>query len=80
MNKSFKIAIAGLGTVGAGLVRLLNKNRVPISLRCGREIQVIGVSARDPDRDRGIDTSDFDWFDDPVRMACLLYTSDAADE
>lgn len=65
-----KVAIAGLGTVGAGLVRLLQENGKAISQRCGTEIVVTAVSARDRAKDRGITLDQsVAWFDDPVVMA-----------
>ena len=65
-----KIAIAGLGTVGAGLVRLLQDNRSALEQRCGCPIGISAVSARDRSKDRGIALDDtVAWFDDPVAMA-----------
>ena len=49
------VAIAGLGTVGAGVMRLLTENAALIGSRAGRPIQVVAVSARDRTRDRGVD-------------------------
>ena len=59
-----RIAIAGLGTVGAGVIRLLNTNRDLIAARAGRAIEVVAVSARDRSRNRGVDLSNFAWEDD----------------
>jgi homoserine dehydrogenase len=65
-----KIAIAGLGTVGAGLVRLLQENSAELAQRCGCEIIVSAVSARDKSKDRGIILGEnVAWYDDPVVMA-----------
>ncbi|MDC0033651.1 homoserine dehydrogenase [Alphaproteobacteria bacterium] len=65
-----KIAIAGLGTVGAGLVRLLQENSTMLEERCGVPINISAVSARDRSKDRGIVLGDnVIWFDDPVAMA-----------
>lgn len=64
-----KIGIAGLGTVGAGTVSLLHKNRELIEQRCGRSLKVTAVSARDKTRDRGINLSDVAWHDDPLALA-----------
>lgn len=69
MSEALKIAIAGLGTVGVGVVRVLTENGAQIARRCGRDIVVTAVSARDAKRDRGVDLSSFDWYDDPVAMA-----------
>ncbi|MEP3052273.1 MAG: homoserine dehydrogenase [Erythrobacter sp.] len=64
-----RIAIAGLGTVGAGVIRLLETNRDLIAARAGRPIEVVSVSARDRSKDRGIDLSAYDWADDMSAMA-----------
>ena len=69
MNQPLRIAIAGLGTVGAGTVKLLQGNGAAISARCGRAIAVTAVSARDRKKDRGLNLTGVTWFDDPVEMA-----------
>ncbi|MEL6878725.1 MAG: homoserine dehydrogenase, partial [Pseudomonadota bacterium] len=63
-----RIAIAGLGTVGAGVIRLLETNRELIAARAGRAIEVVSVSARDRSKDRGIDMSAYQWTDDMMAM------------
>ncbi|MFN0042639.1 MAG: homoserine dehydrogenase, partial [Alphaproteobacteria bacterium] len=69
MAQALRIAMAGLGTVGAGTVRLLVENADILSRRCGRALALTAVSARDRGRDRGVDISGCRWFDDPVCMA-----------
>jgi homoserine dehydrogenase len=69
MADALKIGVAGLGTVGASVVQLLEKHAGQIERRTGRSLTVTAVSARNRTRDRGIDTSGFTWFDDPVTMA-----------
>ncbi|MEL6737910.1 MAG: homoserine dehydrogenase, partial [Pseudomonadota bacterium] len=64
-----RIAIAGLGTVGAGVIRLLDTNRDLIAARAGRRIEVTAVSARDRSKDRGVDHQRFDWEDDMTALA-----------
>jgi len=64
-----KIALAGLGTVGAGTLRLLQKNADLIAGRCGRHIVVDAVSARDRRKDRGVDLSGVRWFSDATALA-----------
>ncbi len=69
MTAPLKIAVAGLGTVGAGLVRLLQQQAELLESRCSRRLEVTAVSARDRDRDRGVDLSAAAWFDSPEAMA-----------
>ncbi|PJI44014.1 MAG: homoserine dehydrogenase [Rhizobium sp.] len=69
MADALKIGIAGLGTVGASLVRILQQRSNELAVSCGRAIQITAVSARDRTKDRGVDLSGVTWFDDPVEMA-----------
>jgi len=64
-----KIAVAGLGTVGAGVLKILASDGGLIEQRCGRRIQVTAVSARDRTKDRGVALTGVRWFEDPVAMA-----------
>ena len=68
-DKPLRVGLAGLGTVGAGLVKLLAENAELVSRRAGRPIVVTAVSARDRTRDRGIDLSAFGWEDNAVDLA-----------
>jgi homoserine dehydrogenase len=63
-----KVAIAGLGTVGTGTVRLLQKNATLIAERAGQEIKIVAVSDRDKNRERGCDFSGVDWCDDAQQI------------
>lgn len=69
MSKALSIAVAGLGTVGAGTLRLLHEHADRIEQRCGRRVHVAAVSARDKNRDRNVDLGNAQWFDDAVKMA-----------
>ncbi len=64
-----RVGVAGLGTVGASLVGMLQKSGNELQRKHGRRIQVSAVSARSRSRDRGVDISDFEWHDDPVALA-----------
>jgi homoserine dehydrogenase len=64
-----RIGIAGLGTVGASVLRILRRRENALADRCGRAIRVTAVSARDRNRDRGVDLGGLSWFDDPVALA-----------
>ncbi|HKW54210.1 MAG TPA: homoserine dehydrogenase [Stellaceae bacterium] len=68
MQAPLKIAVAGLGTVGAGTVRLLQRNADLLERRSGRRLVVAAVAARDKRRDRGIDLSAVRWYGDAVAM------------
>jgi homoserine dehydrogenase len=69
MAEALRVGIAGLGTVGASVARVLRDKAAELTRQCGRDIVVSAVSARDPKRDRGVDVSAAKWFDDPVKMA-----------
>jgi homoserine dehydrogenase len=63
------VAVAGLGTVGGGVLKLLRDNADIITARAGRPIAVTAVSARDRTRDRGVSLSGLRWYEDPVALA-----------
>ncbi|WP_342644277.1 homoserine dehydrogenase [Rhodoligotrophos ferricapiens] len=64
-----RLGIAGLGTVGGGLLELLDQNREAVTLRAGRAVLPVAVSARSRGKSRKVDLSKLEWFDDPVRLA-----------
>ena len=66
MAEPLKIALAGLGTVGVGVIRLIEANAALITRRTGRPLQVTVVSARDRSKRRGVDLSSYAWEDDMV--------------
>ena len=68
-NSPLKIGIAGLGTVGVGVVKLLSQQADLISLRSGRDIVITTVSARVPSKDRGVDLGGVNWSYDPIELA-----------
>ncbi|HLS69204.1 MAG TPA: homoserine dehydrogenase, partial [Kiloniellales bacterium] len=69
MTGAIRIGVAGLGTVGGGLCRLIEENGALLAERCGRSLLVSAVSARDRRKDRGLDLEAARWFEDPVAMA-----------
>lgn len=69
MSEALRVGIAGLGTVGASVARVLADKAAELTRQCGRDIVVTAVAARDRSRDRGIDLSGAAWFDDPVALA-----------
>jgi homoserine dehydrogenase len=69
MADALKIGIAGLGTVGASLARIIQSRGKELAATCGRPVRIVAVSARNPMKDRGIDMSGIEWFAGPVDMA-----------
>ncbi len=67
--KPFCIGVAGLGTVGAGLVQLLQDNEDVITQRARRSIKIISVIASNKNKDRGVDLSPYEWADSLSAMA-----------
>lgn len=64
-----RLGLAGIGTVGAGVLRILQEHGELIAARAGRRIEVVAVSARDRHKDRGVDLSALAWHDEPVALA-----------
>ncbi|RAK52052.1 homoserine dehydrogenase [Phenylobacterium deserti] len=66
-GRTYRIGVAGLGTVGAGLLKFLGER--PDFAPAGGRAVVTGVSARSRSRKRPVDISNLPWFDDPVALA-----------
>ena len=64
-----RLGIAGLGTVGTGVVRIVRQKANLLAARSGRPVTISAVSARTRDKDRGVDIAAYDWEDDPVALA-----------
>ncbi|RJF87250.1 homoserine dehydrogenase [Oleomonas cavernae] len=71
MTEPLRLGIAGLGTVGGGLVRLLDAHGDRLALRTGRRIEIAAVCARDKTKDRGLGHAldGVRWHDDAVALA-----------
>ena len=67
-DKPFRLGIAGLGTVGRGVVKIIQNHAGALAMRAG-PIEVTCVSARDASKDRGVDVSGYDWVDNALDMA-----------
>jgi homoserine dehydrogenase len=67
--ETLTLGIAGIGTVGGGLLELLATNGAHFANIVGREIRVTGVSARSRTKARDAKIGDARWFDDPVALA-----------
>lgn len=69
MSQPLRLGIAGLGTVGTGVVKILRQKAALLSERAGRTIEISAVSARTRDKDRGVSLASYAWEDDPVALA-----------
>src|SRR5215468_11040066 len=69
MSQPLKLGVAGLGTVGAGLVQLFEEHGARLALALGREIKLAGVSARSRQKPRGIKLEGIAWFDAAEQLA-----------
>ena len=69
MVAPLKVGIAGLGTVGAEVVRLIETEAGMLSARCGRGVRVVAVTARSKAKKRGVDLRGIDWAKDPLALA-----------
>jgi homoserine dehydrogenase len=69
MATPLKVGLAGLGTVGASVVRLIDQQRAALALSCGRPIEIVAVTARSKVKNRGVDLKRFRWVKDPVTLA-----------
>jgi homoserine dehydrogenase len=69
MVAPLKVGLAGLGTVGASVVRLIAEQRAALTLRCGRPIEIVAVTARSRGKNRGVDLKGMRWAKDPLALA-----------
>ncbi len=64
-----RLGLAGLGTVGMGVIKIVQEKADLLALRAGRPVEIVAVSARSKGKDRGFDLSGYAWEDDPVKLA-----------
>ena len=69
MVAPLKLGIAGLGTVGAEVVRLIEGQSRALSARCGRPVRVVAVTARSKAKKRGLHLDGIDWAKNPLDLA-----------
>ncbi|MDO5759210.1 MAG: homoserine dehydrogenase [Rhodobacterales bacterium] len=69
MNDPLRLGIAGLGTVGTGVVRIIRQKADLLARRAGRPVTISAVSARSRGKERGVPLGDYAWEDDPVALA-----------
>src|SRR5499425_2475204 len=69
MAAPLKAGVAGLGTVGSAVVRLIAQQRDLIEARCGRGIEIVAATARTPHKERDLGQTRIRWVSDPVTLA-----------
>ncbi len=69
MSKTLRIGLAGLGTVGQGVVKIVESNQALLEARTGMRLEIVAVNASSRAKNRDIDISKYDWEDDAVAMA-----------
>ena len=69
MGNGLKVGLAGVGTVGGGLLQLLAAHGDFITARAGRPIEVVAVSTLEHRRNPNVDISAFRRAQDPVSLA-----------
>ena len=69
MVEPLRLGIAGLGTVGIGVVKIVQRHADLIAARAGRPVLITAVSARDRMKNRDADLSAYAWEEDPVALA-----------
>ncbi|MEX1663048.1 homoserine dehydrogenase [Thioclava sp. 15-R06ZXC-3] len=68
-DKPLRLGIAGLGTVGIGVVKIVQRHADMLAARAGRPVQITAISARDRTKNRDADLSNYAWESDPVALA-----------
>src|SRR3954452_7726555 len=69
MATPLKVGLAGLGTVGVSVVRLIDQQRAALTASCGRPVEIVAVTARSRAKNRGVDLKRCRWLKDPVSLA-----------
>jgi homoserine dehydrogenase len=69
MSNTIRLGIAGLGTVGSGVLDILGAHGKLLDMRAGTGLVVTGIAARNRTKNRGHDLSKLEWHDDPVALA-----------
>ncbi|MEX1177401.1 MAG: homoserine dehydrogenase [Nitriliruptor sp.] len=68
MDRVIRIGLLGCGTVGAGVVTILDREADDLAARTGALLQVTRVAVRDTSRDRGLPLPAEVFTDDPIAV------------
>ncbi len=69
MTEPLRLGIAGLGTVGVGVVKIVQQQADLLARRAGRPVEIVAVTARSKSKNRDVDLSKYAWEDDAVAVA-----------
>ena len=69
MTKPLRLGIAGLGTVGVGVIKIIQEKLSTLEARTGKKIIISAVTARSKTKQRGINLTPYQWEKDPVSLA-----------
>ncbi|MCY3983019.1 MAG: homoserine dehydrogenase, partial [Roseovarius sp.] len=69
MPSPIRLGIAGIGTVGTGVLKILQSQSHLIAKRSGRTVELVALCARSREKDRGVEISHYAWENDPVSLA-----------
>ena len=66
MTKELNIGIVGLGTVGSGVIKSIEKNRDYFKNNYDVVFNILGISANSKSKERSFNVSNYKWFDNPL--------------
>ena len=69
--KTLNICIAGLGNVGSALVESIEKNKIFFENKKSLKINILGISAKNKNKQRNINIDNYNWYDDPRELVHL---------
>ena len=78
MSTPFRLGIAGLGTVGAGVVKIVQAHGAMLAAKAGRPVEIAAVAAMNRGRNRGIDLTGYAWEDDATLEELVTLANDRA--
>ena len=67
-NAPLRLGIAGLGTVGSEVARIIETQASELAKRAGREVKIMAVCARDKNKKRSCTLSGAAWVINPVEL------------
>ena len=66
--KNIGVGIVGLGTVGTGLIEIIQKNKNLYKNKYNIDFSINGISAKNKKKKRNINIKSYEWFNDPIKM------------